>query len=147
LLKGLKDYHVDSDKKAEADMVFSTVHRCKGMEYDEVTLEDDFVTPDKIRKILEESQSENPDITKLNEEVNLLYVAVTRSKNMLHIPAIYRTQKSRIRWVRAKKNPPPRFSDFGKKSEENVKRFSLQDYLKRAKQESDNPDEDGNLYF
>ena len=147
LLKGLKDYHVESDKKADADMIFSTVHRCKGMEYDEVSLEDDFVTPDKIRKILEESQSENPDITKLNEEVNLLYVAVTRSKNMLHIPAIYRTQKSRIRWVRAKKNPPPRFSEFGKKSEENVKRFSLQDYLKRAKQESDNPDEDGNLYF
>ena len=147
LLKGLKNYHLPTEKKSEADMIFSTVHRCKGMEYDEVSLEDDFITPDKIRKVLEESKDENPDITKLNEEVNLLYVAVTRSRNILHIPAIYKTSESRVHWAKAKKNKPPRFYEFGKKSETNIKRFSLQDYLKRTEQESDNLDENGDLWF
>jgi len=147
LLKGLKNYHLPTEKKSEADMIFSTVHRCKGMEYDEVSLEDDFITPDKIRKVLEESKDENPDITKLNEEVNLLYVAVTRSRNILHIPAIYKTSESRVHWVKAKKSKPPKFSEFGKKSEANTKRFSLQDYLKRTEQESDNLDENGDLWF
>ena len=147
LLKGLKEYHLPTENKEEADMIFSTVHRCKGMEYDEVSLEDDFVTPDKIRKILEENKDEKPDVTKLNEEVNLLYVAVTRSRNILHIPAIYQTSKSRVYWIKAKKSKPPRFSDLGKKSEENSKRFSLQDYLKRTQQELDNLENEEDLHF
>lgn len=83
-IKKLKDCHLDHDDKEKADMIFSTVHRCKGMEYDEVTLANDFITHDKVVK-----QAENIDkvnISKLSEEINLLYVAITRAKSHLYIP-------------------------------------------------------------
>ncbi len=66
-------------------MIFSTVHRYKGMEYDAIHLVDDFITDDKLENILK-NQKENANIDKLNEEINLLYVAVTRVRNTLYIP-------------------------------------------------------------
>lgn len=83
-IKKLKDCHLEHDDKEQADMIFSTVHRCKGMEYDEVTLTNDFITHDKVVK-----QAENIDkvnMSKLSEEINLLYVAITRAKSHLYIP-------------------------------------------------------------
>lgn len=83
-IKKLKDCHLDHDDKEQADMIFSTVHRCKGMEYDEVTLTNDFITHDKVVK-----QAENIDkvnVSRLSEEINLLYVAITRAKSHLYIP-------------------------------------------------------------
>lgn len=50
LLKLIKSYHLNHDNKAEADMIFSTVHRCKGMEYDMVELANDFITEEKVKK-------------------------------------------------------------------------------------------------
>ena len=86
LIKKIKERHVDKDQKERAEMIFSTVHRCKGMEYDSVELVNDFITEGKIRKQLEESKKENVSFAKLNEEVNLLYVAVTRARVKLTIP-------------------------------------------------------------
>lgn len=83
-IKQLKGSHLDHDDKDKAYMIFSTVHRCKGMEYDEVTLADDFITEKKIRDMVEEGGETNP--AKLSEEINLLYVAVTRAKSSLHVP-------------------------------------------------------------
>ncbi|MFT3703422.1 MAG: 3'-5' exonuclease [Agriterribacter sp.] len=87
LINELKTNHTTT--KAEADMIFSTVHRCKGMEYDEVTLLNDFVTEEKLKKYI--SQEGGDKITeqaknRLAEEVNILYVAVTRVKSKLNIP-------------------------------------------------------------
>jgi hypothetical protein len=74
---------VEDGKKEEADIIFSTVHRCKGMEYDEVTLASDFQTEDKLRREF----AINPHgADSLNEEVNLLYVAATRAKKRLNLP-------------------------------------------------------------
>lgn len=70
---------------AKAEMIFSTVHRAKGMEYDVVYLVDDFITEDKLEKQTT-GNGEPPNVVKLNEEINLLYVAVTRAKNILNIP-------------------------------------------------------------
>jgi len=89
LLKELKKRHVADDKRESADMWFSTVHRCKGMEYDAVTLEADFVTEERIKKLCgkvvkEGEEPVNPD--KLAEEINLAYVAITRTKNLLSLP-------------------------------------------------------------
>jgi superfamily I DNA/RNA helicase len=87
LIKELKENHVAS--KEEADMVFSTIHRCKGMEYDEVTLLNDFITEEKLLKNIEElggSKIKERDKDRLIEEVNILYVALTRAKNKLIIP-------------------------------------------------------------
>lgn len=83
LIKNLKDKHLTDTNKENADVIFSTVHRCKGMEYDEVVLVDDFITEAKIEKI---SESDDTEIQKAIEEINLLYVAVTRAKTELHIP-------------------------------------------------------------
>ena len=73
LLKELKQKHVEN--KEDAEMIFSTVHRCKGMEYDEIELCNDFIT----KKDLKEKSN-------IGEEINLLYVAITRTKNRIDIP-------------------------------------------------------------
>jgi F-box protein, helicase, 18 len=85
ILKLLKDKHVSLKEKQNAQMIFTTVHRCKGLEYDEVFLAEDFITKDKIDKQTE-NFLEPLQLIKLNEEINLLYVAVTRAKSKLHIP-------------------------------------------------------------
>lgn len=81
-LKQLKDCHVSDNDKLEADMFFSTVHRSKGMEYDIVYLADDFITEQKLIDSLDVGISQ---IEKNEEEINLLYVAVTRAKNKIYI--------------------------------------------------------------
>lgn len=88
LIKTLKEKHVSDGERSKASMIFSTVHRAKGLEYDEVTLANDFITREKLEKLLAGADDkENPvSKEKLNEEINLLYVAVTRTKNIIHIP-------------------------------------------------------------
>lgn len=88
LITELKNNHTAA--KEDADMIFSTVHRCKGMEYDEVTLLNDFVNEEKLKKYI--TQYGGDKITqqskeKLAEEINILYVAATRAKNKLKIPS------------------------------------------------------------
>jgi len=93
LLKKLKDMHVPNAEKQKAEIIFSTVHRCKGMEYDEVELVADFITAEKLDKIINKKDEkgkqiklDTKQIEKLLEEINLLYVAVTRTKKLLRIP-------------------------------------------------------------
>ena len=86
IIKTLKEKHVEYDEKEKAEIVFSTVHRCKGMEYDSVHLVNDFITEDKIKRLVSDIENNEKKISNLNEEINLLYVAVTRTKNKLHIP-------------------------------------------------------------
>ena len=56
------------------------------MEYDVVYLVNDFIKEADLEKKKETKKEGGYDIAKLNEEINLLYVAVTRTKNKLHIP-------------------------------------------------------------
>lgn len=85
ILRTIRENHIDSDEKENAEMIFSTVHRCKGMEYDAIQLADDFISEEKLIRLIKDK---NSDInrTKLNEEINLLYVAITRTKGSIHIP-------------------------------------------------------------
>jgi F-box protein, helicase, 18 len=95
LIKELKSHHAAT--KREADMIFSTVHRCKGMEYDEVTLLNDFIHEEKLKKNIAQLGGEkiaDADKTRLGEEVNILYVAATRAKKLLHIPTEINPLKS-----------------------------------------------------
>ena len=87
IIKAIKEKHIEGDDKEKAEMIFSTVHRCKGMEYDAVQIVNDFISEEKIKK-LKDDKEKNISIDKLNEEINLLYVAVTRTKNILYIPEI-----------------------------------------------------------
>lgn len=87
LISILKDRHVTDEDKKNADMIFSTVHRCKGMEYDQVTLEDDFINEERILRLCKKDPSTNDiSLDKLEEEVNLAYVAITRTKNQVTLP-------------------------------------------------------------
>jgi len=84
-IKQLKEKHVENQDREKAHIIFSTVHRCKGMEYDSVQLVNDFLTEDKLKKLAQ--HKDLPDLIKqkLNEEINLLYVAITRTRNKLYI--------------------------------------------------------------
>jgi F-box protein, helicase, 18 len=84
IIKKLKEIHVDNDEKDKAEMIFSTVHRSKGMEYDAVQIVNDFMGEEKLEKIKKESK-DDINVSKLNEEINLLYVAITRTRNSIHI--------------------------------------------------------------
>jgi superfamily I DNA/RNA helicase len=86
IIKTLKLKHVENHLRDSAEVIFSTVHRCKGMEYDDVYLVDDFITKEKIASLPEDYFSEEKNIEKTNEEINLLYVAITRTRNILRIP-------------------------------------------------------------
>ena len=87
LINELKTNHTTS--KEEADMIFSTVHRCKGMEYDEVILLNDFINEEKLKKQLAQLGGDkitDQDKNRMGEEINILYVAVTRAKSKLKVP-------------------------------------------------------------
>jgi len=85
-IKQIKEAHVENHEKEKAGMIFSTVHRCKGLEYDEVTLVNDFITEEKIINLVKEIGFDKLNKDKLAEEINLLYVAVTRTRNVLNLP-------------------------------------------------------------
>jgi F-box protein 18 (helicase) len=77
-------------ERSNADVIFSTVHKSKGLEYDEVILANDFVNYSDIKLFAEHYRNlEKKDIfaekrrEELNEEINILYVAVTRSRNII----------------------------------------------------------------
>lgn len=87
LIRQLKEQQVTPDDRDLADRIFSTVHRCKGMEYDEVYLVNDFMTEERLLETIEELGEANIDRERLNEEINLVYVAVTRARKKLRVPA------------------------------------------------------------
>ncbi|RYZ49051.1 MAG: hypothetical protein EOO14_21220 [Chitinophagaceae bacterium] len=86
LIQSLKNKHVGDEEKATAEMIFSTVHRAKGMEYDAVQLVEDFITEARLEKLKEGKEPDALNLAKWNEEINLLYVAVTRTRGQLRIP-------------------------------------------------------------
>lgn len=86
IIKTIKRMHVSDDEKNKAQMIFSTVHRSKGMEYDAVQIVPDFITQERLEKLIKDNKEEVIDFAKIYEEINLLYVAVTRSKHIIHIP-------------------------------------------------------------
>lgn len=86
IIKAIKEKHIDNDDKENAEMIFSTVHRCKGMEYDAIQIVNDFICEEKLGKLVTDANRDKLNFAKLNEEINLLYVAITRTKNSLYIP-------------------------------------------------------------
>lgn len=86
IIKAIKEKHIDNDDKENAEMIFSTVHRSKGMEYDTIQIVNDFISEEKLEKLLKEIKKDDLNYGKLNEEINLLYVAITRARSSVHIP-------------------------------------------------------------
>lgn len=89
IIKSLKELHTGDEDRSKAEMIFSTVHRSKGMEYDVVYLVNDFLSEGKLKDLKEKHKNDKTvafDAARLNEEINLLYVAITRTRNKLYIP-------------------------------------------------------------
>jgi superfamily I DNA/RNA helicase len=125
LLKKVTSLHVDDDKRDEADMIFSTLHRCKGMEYDSVTLTEDFINEDRVKKLLAGQKENAVDRQKLSEEINLAYVAVTRSKNFLDFPDAMFPNADKNNFTKSKSPVPIPKKSARKKS------WSLPDHRKK----------------
>lgn len=68
---------------------FSTVHKAKGLEWDSVVLPDDFV------ELEMKEQKDGPPKGPSKEEINLMYVAMTRARRCLEVPATVK------QWLRA----------------------------------------------
>lgn len=98
LINELKEIHLSNGQKNEADMIYSTVHKCKGMEYDEVTLANDFYTESSLIEKFSELPTQH-NKNKLNEEINLLYVAITRAKSKINIPTELMPSKKTIETI------------------------------------------------
>jgi len=89
IIKSLKELHTGDENRNIAEMIFSTVHRAKGMEYDVVHLVNDFLSEGKLKDLKEKHKNDKTasfDTARLSEEINLLYVAITRTRNKLFIP-------------------------------------------------------------
>lgn len=72
----------------EAEVIFSTVHKAKGQDFDTVEVLDDFTNGEKIKAMLDIARKDPAfaaklDTNKVAEEINMLYVALTRAKNVL----------------------------------------------------------------
>lgn len=86
IIKTIKEKHVGDEEKEKAQMIFSTIHRSKGMEYDSIQIVNDFLTEEKLKELVSGYNDKDLNKSRLSEEINLLYVAVTRAKNSIHIP-------------------------------------------------------------
>ncbi|WP_153796408.1 UvrD-helicase domain-containing protein [Foetidibacter luteolus] len=128
LINDLKTNHTAA--REDADMIFSTVHRCKGMEYDEVTLLNDFINETKLQNYISQMGGEDiseADKNRLAEEVNILYVAATRAKGRLRIPP----DINPLRNIELAQEPAP--ISYGKKNYQHYKSFEDWDtYSKSA---------------
>ncbi|MBL3519362.1 AAA family ATPase [Arcobacter lanthieri] len=66
--------------KNEADIIFTTAHKAKGLEYNQVIMVDDFITKKDILN------KKNPlSFQRINEELNIYYVAATRAKEAIEL--------------------------------------------------------------
>jgi len=68
------------EKQEDAYIVLSTAHKAKGMEADVVVMLDDFETPRELKDKMVEGKT---DQITFDQEIHLLYVAVTRAKERL----------------------------------------------------------------
>lgn len=76
--KKIKEYLVND--KSQADIIFTTTHKSKGLEYDQVIMADDFISKKEIV-----NTKNKLSFQKANEELNIYYVAATRAKNKIQL--------------------------------------------------------------
>ncbi len=76
--KKIKEFLV-SDKK-DADIIFTTTHKSKGLEYEQVLMADDFISKKEIV-----NTKNRLSYQRINEELNIYYVAATRAKSVVQL--------------------------------------------------------------
>ena len=79
LVKDLKLNEVKDESKAS--VILTTAHKAKGLDWDYVQLCDDI----NFLSSVEEKLAEDPNAAIEDQDINLLYVAVTRAKKAVHL--------------------------------------------------------------
>lgn len=64
--------------KKEADIIFTTTHKSKGLEYEQVLMAEDFITKKEIT-----NPKNKLSFLRIIEELNIYYVAATRAKSAI----------------------------------------------------------------
>lgn len=105
---------------ADAEVVMTTAHRSKGLEFDQVILGEDFKNLVDGRGSMMDA-SLNPDVA---QEVNLLYVALTRAKSALIGNAVL---GDALKAVSRSKLPVPRPGDNDSRSARGIQGSSAAD--------------------
>lgn len=75
--------HLVNDKK-DADIIFTTAHKSKGLEYEQVLMADDFISKKDIL-----NTKNKLSFQRINEELNIYYVASTRVKNAISLANLH----------------------------------------------------------
>lgn len=70
-------------KKEDADILFTTTHKSKGLEYDQVVMTNDFISKKEIY-----NPKNNLSHLRINEELNIYYVAATRAKKAIDLSSL-----------------------------------------------------------
>ena len=86
-----------TDTPDEAEITLTTAHKAKGLEWDRVKLIGDFI--DVKKEVVDGLQAGIDEIPLSREELNLLYVSITRSKGELGVPQKYFLSKSDLELV------------------------------------------------
>lgn len=82
LLREFKRRSVNTEDKEKATLILTTAHKSKGLEYDEIILDSDFPAISDVMKMYDSPETRQRAI----ETLNLIYVAITRSKGVALIP-------------------------------------------------------------
>lgn len=80
ILSGMRQRHTPDESKAQ--IIVSTAHKAKGCEWPHVVVLDDFMPPMQLRAMLSKKRISAADY---NQEINLIYVALTRAIETLAI--------------------------------------------------------------
>jgi superfamily I DNA/RNA helicase len=70
-------------KKENADIIFTTTHKAKGLEYDQVIMANDFITKKEMT-----NPKNKMSYTQVLEELNIYYVAATRAKKAIYLSSL-----------------------------------------------------------
>ncbi len=79
-----EDLDADKDIWKRCDFIALTGHKAKGLEFDSVRLGEDFFQPKRLRSVDPETGTEKVR----EEELRLIYVAMTRARRELYLPEI-----------------------------------------------------------
>jgi len=87
LIEELKRRHVDqlSPSSLKGGVIFTTAHRSKGLEFEQVRLTDDYVN------LTDDKENIEPAVNIPESELNLLYVATTRAERAIELNDSLRT--------------------------------------------------------
>ena len=81
----------------DADCIITSAHKSKGLEWDFVQIENDFID---LLKIMDDHKGCPFEVPR--EELNLLYVALTRAKKKMELPEQYAFDFQQIRDIEEK---------------------------------------------